>query len=53
MDDPDMKRDLKHWPFDVLEKNGKPAIHVNYKGEARDFVSTTVLISLRPKFISI
>ncbi|KAJ7468606.1 heat shock protein 70 family [Mycena latifolia] len=26
MDDQDMKRDLKHWPFKVQEKNGKPAI---------------------------
>jgi hypothetical protein len=38
MDDQDMKRDLKHWPFKVSEKNGKPAITVAYKGEDRDFV---------------
>jgi hypothetical protein len=39
MDDQDMKRDMKHWPFKVQEKNGKPAITVNFKGENRDFVS--------------
>lgn len=40
MDDRDMKRDLKHWPFRVREKSGKPAITVQYKGEDRDFVSS-------------
>lgn len=39
MDDPNMKRDLKHWPFRVEAKNGKPAITVKYKGEDRDFAS--------------
>lgn len=45
MDDKDMKRDLKHWPFKVQEKNGKPAITVSYKGEERDFVSAQRLIN--------
>lgn len=39
MDDQDIKRDMKHWPFKVGEKGGKPAITVAYKGEQRDFVS--------------
>lgn len=39
LDDPDLKRDIKHWPFKVTEKNSKPAISVKYKGELRDFVS--------------
>jgi heat shock protein 5 len=39
MDDPDIKRDMKHWPFEVLAKSGKPAIQVSYKGESHDFVS--------------
>ena len=38
VDDPDVKRDMKHWPFKVTEKQGKPAITVKYKGEGRDFV---------------
>ncbi|KAG6908698.1 hypothetical protein DXG01_003631 [Tephrocybe rancida] len=37
VDDPDVKRDLKHWPFKVTEKNGKAAITVKHKGENRDF----------------
>lgn len=40
MDDKDIKRDMKHWPFKVQEKNGKPAITVQYKGENRDFVGS-------------
>ena len=39
MDDQDIARDMKHWPFRVAEKNGKPAITVNHKGEDCDFVS--------------
>lgn len=40
VDDADLKRDIKHWPFKVSEKNGKPAISVKHKGELRDFVCT-------------
>jgi len=39
MDDKDIQRDIKHWPFTVHEKGGKPSIQVGYKGEKRDFVS--------------
>ena len=38
MDDQDLKRDMKHWPFRVHGKNGKPSINVKYRGEDRDFV---------------
>ncbi|KAK0239549.1 heat shock protein 70 [Armillaria nabsnona] len=37
VDDPDVQKDMKHWPFKVLEKNGKPAVSVQYDGETRDF----------------
>lgn len=37
MDDQDIARDIKHWPFEVREKGGKPVISVSYKGEKRDF----------------
>lgn len=40
LDDPDVKRDLKHWPFKVREKSGKPSVAVQYKGQEREFVST-------------
>ncbi|TFK19373.1 heat shock protein 70 [Coprinopsis marcescibilis] len=36
-DDKDIQRDIKHWPFKVSTKNGKPAITVKYKGEIKDF----------------
>lgn len=39
MDDQDIARDIRHWPFEVREKGGKPVISVNYRGEKRDFVS--------------
>ena len=58
MDDQDITRDMKHWPFKVTEKNGKPAITVKHKGGDRDFVSHRLrytdilhnhfLFSLRP-----
>jgi len=38
VDDPDVKRDMKHWPFKVTEKQGKPMITVKYNGEKHDFV---------------
>ncbi|PBK93199.1 heat shock protein 70 [Armillaria gallica] len=37
VDDPDVQKDMKHWPFKVQEKNGKPAVSVQYDGETRDF----------------
>jgi molecular chaperone DnaK (HSP70) len=40
MDDQDIVRDMKHWPFRVAEKNGKPAITVKHKGDDRHFVRT-------------
>jgi heat shock protein 5 len=51
MNDADIKRDMKHWPFKVLEKNGKPSINVQYRGEARDFtpeeVSAMILVKMK------
>ena len=37
-DDKDVQRDMKHWPFAVRDRNTKPVISVDYKGEKRDFV---------------
>ena len=45
MDDSELKRDIKHWPFGVVDKGGKPAIQVNYKTETREFVSFYVLFT--------
>ena len=38
-DDPEVKRDMKHWPFKVTDKGGKPNVQVKYRGELREFVS--------------
>lgn len=38
MDDQDVVEGMKHWTFKVKEKNGKPAIVVNYKGQPHYFV---------------
>lgn len=43
MDDNELKRDIKHWPFGVVDKGGKPAIQVGYKGETREFVGFSML----------
>ena len=37
MDDPDMKRDAKHMPFELKSKAGKPTIGVEWKGEDKQF----------------
>ncbi|KAF8875728.1 putative Kar2 karyogamy protein [Gymnopilus junonius] len=37
MDDSEVQRDMKHWPFKVNNVNGKPVIGVQHKGEQRDF----------------
>ena len=42
MDDPEVQRDIKHWPFKVKDVNGKPVISVKHKGEQRDFVSCSL-----------
>ena len=38
-DDPEIQRDMKHWPFKVVNKSGKPSVQVKYRGETREFVS--------------
>ncbi|KAF9032956.1 heat shock 70 kd protein-like protein cognate [Panaeolus papilionaceus] len=35
--DPDVIREVKYWPFKVLEKNGKPVIIVNHQTGERHF----------------
>ncbi|KAF9815690.1 hypothetical protein IEO21_04407 [Rhodonia placenta] len=36
-DDPEVKRDQKHWPFKIVSKGDKPVISVKHRGEQRDF----------------
>lgn len=51
MDENEVKRDMKHWPFTVADKGGKPSIQVSYKGEMRDFtpeeISAMVLTKMK------
>ena len=54
-DDQDVQRDMKHWPFKIANKGGKPMIQVNHRGDMKDFVScksTYPLNSKTPEEIS-
>ncbi|KAG0944304.1 hypothetical protein G6F57_008410 [Rhizopus arrhizus] len=35
--DAEVQADMKHWPFKVIDKESKPIIQVEYKGEAKTF----------------
>jgi len=49
--DPEVQSDMKHWPFKVVEKSGKPYIQVEFKGETKDFtaeeISSMVLTKMK------
>jgi L1 cell adhesion molecule like protein len=36
-DDPEIQEDIKHWPFKVVSKAGKPFVQVEYKKETKTF----------------
>lgn len=36
-DDPDLQSDMKHWPFKVTVKEGKPVVQVEYMNETKTF----------------
>ncbi|THH07204.1 hypothetical protein EW145_g3548 [Phellinidium pouzarii] len=50
-DDPDVKRDMRHWPFSVKGKGGKPVIQIKHKGGEREFtpeeISAMVLSKMK------
>lgn len=50
-DDPTVQSDMKHWPFKVVNDQGKPKLGVNYKGEYKTFapeeISAMVLIKMK------
>merc|ERR1712217_175944 len=51
-DDPEVQSDMKHWPFKVIkDAANKPLIHVEYKGEVKDFspeeISSMVLRNMK------
>ena len=41
----EVQSDIKHFPFKVFDKAGKPYIRVNYRGEDKEFVSTSMAFS--------
>jgi L1 cell adhesion molecule like protein len=49
--DASVQADMKHWPFRVINRDGKPHIQVAYKGETKTFapeeVSSMVLTKMR------
>ncbi|CAG8629882.1 4941_t:CDS:2 [Funneliformis mosseae] len=49
--DHEWQSDMKHWPFKVIDKNGKPYIRVEFKGENKDFVpeeiSSMILVKMK------
>ncbi|KAJ7594765.1 heat shock protein 70 [Mycena floridula] len=51
MDDPTIKQDIKHWPFRVQGKQGKPLITVKHNGHDREFspeeISAMVLTKMK------
>ncbi|KAG8906247.1 Heat shock protein sks2 [Tulasnella sp. 403] len=50
-DDPDVKKDMTHWPFEVVEKAGSPFIKVDYLGQEKTFspqeISSMVLTKMK------
>jgi len=49
--DPEVQSDMKHWPFKVVDKDKKPYIEVEYKGEKKQFtpeeISAMVLTKMK------
>jgi len=49
--DNEVQSDMKHWPFKVIDKEGKPQIQVEYKGETKVFtpeeISSMVLLKMK------
>ncbi|KAF8522226.1 hsp71-like protein [Hysterangium stoloniferum] len=50
-DDAEVQSDMKHFPFKVISKAGKPVVQVEYRGETKDFtpeeVSAMVLTKMK------
>ncbi|KAK8130101.1 hypothetical protein PG999_002481 [Apiospora kogelbergensis] len=49
--DQEVQADMKHFPFKVIDKAGKPVVEVEYKGESKNFtpeeISSMILIKMR------
>ena len=38
-EDAEVQSDMKHFPFKVINRSGKPYVEVEYRGETKQFVS--------------
>ena len=49
--DSSTQNDIKHFPFNVIDKDNKPIIQANYKGEVKDFqpeeISSMILTKMK------
>ncbi|KAJ5888841.1 Heat shock 70 kDa protein [Penicillium taxi] len=49
--DAEVQADMKHWPFKIVDKDTKPIIEVEFKGEAKQFtpeeISSMILTKMR------
>lgn len=49
--DPTVQADMKHWPFEVIDKAGKPHFQVNFMGETKTYspeeISSMVLSKMK------
>lgn len=50
-DDPTVQSDMKHWPFKVINENGKSKIEVEYKNQTKLFtpeeISSMILVKMK------
>ena len=49
--DKEIQKDMKHWPYKIVDKEGKPYIEVTYKHELKTFapeeISSMVLVKMK------
>ena len=43
-DDSEVQADIKHFPFKVFSKGGKPYVRVEYRGEEKEFVRISFIL---------
>ncbi|GAA5795812.1 heat shock 70 kDa protein 2 [Helicostylum pulchrum] len=50
-DDQDVKEDMKHWPFTVIDKNDAPFVQVEFEGKTVEYspqeISSMVLVKMK------
>jgi L1 cell adhesion molecule like protein len=44
-DDAEVQADVKHFPFKVLNRSGKPTIKIEYRGESKECVSVSSMLT--------